>query len=230
VIKHIPPLIFGAFEKLLPNEAIAAAGGIFPFHFVGTDARFGRFAVHMLPHGGLGATKDDDGWLPAAYPHNSTVTPTEIIERQCPAIMTEKTLAGRLRRRRAPPRRPGQRIALRCTAEKPVLLTVRPDLLKFPAPGLDGGGDGMLGLVEHNGEVLTRFRPIPWHPGDELVLTVPGGGGFGDPRERERERVLADVADWGSCRARRPATSTARTTCPTPPTLRREALRAHVRS
>lgn len=194
VIKHIPPLIFGAFAKLLPNEAIAAAGGIFPFHFVGTDKRFGRFAVHMLPHGGLGATKDADGWLPAAYPHNSTVTPTEIVERQCPAVMTEKVLltdSGGAGRRRGGL---GQRISLRCTAEKPVLLTVRPDLLKFPAPGLDGGGFGMRGKVEHNGESLTRFRPIPWHPGDEIVLTVPGGGGFGDPRERERERVLEDVA------------------------------------
>lgn len=194
VIKHIPPLIFGAFEKLLPDEAIAAAGGIFPFHFVGTDKRFGRFAVHMLPHGGLGATKHDDGWLPAAYPHNSTVTPTEIVERQCPAVMTEKLLltdSGGAGRRRGGL---GQRISLRCTAEKPVLLTVRPDLLKYPAMGLDGGEHGMLGKVEHNGESLTRFRPIPWNPGDEIVLTVPGGGGFGDPRERERERVLEDVA------------------------------------
>ncbi len=35
VIKHIPPLIFGALAELLPDEAIAAAGGIFPFHVVG---------------------------------------------------------------------------------------------------------------------------------------------------------------------------------------------------
>jgi N-methylhydantoinase B len=229
VIKHIPPLIFGAFEKLLPHEAIAAAGGIFPFHFVGSDPRFGRFAVHMLPHGGLGATQNDDGWLPAAYPHNSTVTPTEIIERQCPAIMSEKTLltdSGGAGRRRGGL---GQRIALRCTAEKPVLLTIRPDLLKYPAPGLDGGHDGMRGLVEHNGEVLTRFRPIPWHPGDEIVLTVPGGGGFGDPRERERERVLEDVAlGLVSSEAARDVYGQA--DVPDAAELRRSFIRAHVRA
>ena len=227
VIKHIPPLIFGAFEKLLPNEAIAAAGGIFPFHFVGTDKRFGRFAVHMLPHGGLGATKDDDGWLPAAYPHNSTVTPTEIVERQCPAVMTEKVLltdSGGAGRRRGGL---GQRISLRCTAEKPVLLTVRPDLLKFPAPGLDGGGFGMRGKVEHNGESLTRFRPIPWHPGDEIVLTVPGGGGFGDPRERERERVLEDVA-LGLVSAEAAREVYGQADVPDARTLRLAYIRAHV--
>lgn len=227
VIKHIPPLIFGAFAKLLPNETIAAAGGIFPFHFVGTDRKFGRFAVHMLPHGGLGATKDADGWLPAAYPHNSTVTPTEIIERQCPAVMTEKSLlidSGGAGRRRGGP---GQRITLRCIAEKPVLLTVRPDLLKFPAPGLDGGGDGMRGLVEHNGERLERFRPIPWNPGDELVLVVPGGGGFGDPRERERDRVLRDVA-LGLVSSQQAREVYGQEDVPSEASLRHQAMRDHV--
>ncbi len=194
VIKHIPPLIFGAFAKLLPNEVIAAAGGIFPFHFVGSDERFGRFAVHMLPHGGLGATQDADGWLPAAYPHNSTVTPTEIIERQCPAIMTEKSLridSGGAGRRRGGL---GQDIRLRCTGTKPLLLTIRPDLMKYPAPGLAGGQDGALGDVRLNGTKVERFVPIEWRPGDEILLRVPGGGGFGHPRDRERERVLGDVA------------------------------------
>lgn len=194
VIKHIPPLIFGALSSLLPSEAIAAAGGIFPFHFVGHDERFGKFAVHMLPHGGLGATKDADGLLPAAYPHNSTVTPTEIIERQCPAIMLHKVM---LKDSGGPGRRrggPGQEIRLRCVAKKPVLLTIRPDLLKFPAPGLEQGLEGARGEVLLNNQRVERFVPLAWHPGDEVVLRVPGGGGFGNPRERERNLVLEDVA------------------------------------
>ena len=194
VIKHIPPLIFGAFEKLLFSETIAAAGGIFPFHFVGRDERFGKFAVHMLPHGGLGATKDADGLLPSAYPHNSTVTPTEIIEHQCPAIMLEKTMipdsggAGKTRGG------PGQNIVMRCTAKKPVLLTIRPDLMKFPAPGLNDGHDGALADVFLKGEKVTRFIPLDWHPGDEVILRVPGGGGFGNPKERDKDKVIQDVA------------------------------------
>jgi N-methylhydantoinase B len=194
VIKHIPPLIFGALSKLLPDETIAAAGGIFPFHFVGYDERFGKFAVHMLPHGGLGATREADGLLPAAYPHNSTVTPTEIIERQCPTIMLHKKMlpdSGGAGRRRGGP---GQEIRLRCTAKKLVLLTIRPDLMKFPAPGLEGGLEGAPGNVLLNGKKVERFVPLPWQFGDEVVLTVPGGGGFGNPKEREREKVIEDVA------------------------------------
>jgi N-methylhydantoinase B len=193
VIKHIPPLIFGAFESLLPDETIAAAGGIFPFHFVGHDEQYGKFAVHMLPHGGLGATRAADGLLPTAYPHNSTVTPTEIIERQCPALMLHKKLiqdsGGHGRRRGGP----GQEIAFRCTAEKPVMLTIRPDLMKYPALGLAEGGLGMPGDVLLNGVKVERFTPIRWNPGDEIVLRVPGGGGFGDPRQREPEYVREDV-------------------------------------
>ena len=194
VIKHIPPLIFGALAPLLPDETIAAAGGIFPFHVVGKDEIYGNYAVHMLPHGGLGATKAADGLLPAAYPHNSTVTPTEIIERKCPVIMVRKEMlqdSGGPGRRRGGP---GQEIVLRCIAEKPVTLTIRPDLMKYPAPGLDGGGFGAAGAVWLNGEPVTRFIPIQWQPGEEVILRVPGGAGYGDPQARETERVREDVA------------------------------------
>ncbi|MFZ4847813.1 MAG: hydantoinase B/oxoprolinase family protein [Caldilinea sp.] len=193
VIKHIPPLIFGALAPLLGDEVIAAAGGIFPFHVVGEDETYGRYAVHMLPHGGLGATKMADGLLPAAYPHNSTVTPTEIIERKCPVIMTRKAMitdSGGAGERRGGP---GQEIVLRSIAAKPVMLTIRPDLIRYPAPGLAGGGFGRAAEVLLNGELLTRFRPIEWKPGDEVVLRVPGGGGFGDPRQRDPAQVFEDV-------------------------------------
>jgi N-methylhydantoinase B len=193
VIKHIPPLIFGALAQILPNEVIAAAGGIFPFHIVGEDEKYGRYAVHMLPHGGLGATSDADGLLPAAYPHNSTVTPTEIIERKCSVLMTRKAMltdSGGPGRRRGGP---GQEIILQCTSAKPAMLTIRPDLMKYPAPGLEGGDFGMAAVVIFNGVPLDRFRPLEWKLGDEVILRVPGGGGYGDPHERERERVEDDV-------------------------------------
>ncbi|MEX2355398.1 MAG: hydantoinase B/oxoprolinase family protein [Thermaerobacterales bacterium] len=193
VIKHIPPLIFGGLAPLLTGETIAAAGGIFPFQFQGDDAVFGNFNVHVLPHGGMGATRDDDGWLPVAYPHNSTITPAEIMELQSPVLMLRKALipdSGGPGRRRGGP---GQEFVLKCFAENPITLTIRPDLLRNPAPGLEGGMAGARGEVLFNGESIDRFPPLEFHPGDVCIVRVPGGGGFGPPRERERERVLADV-------------------------------------
>ena len=193
VIKHIPPLIFGALADLMPERVIAAAGGIFPFHVVGDDERFGAHAVHMLPHGGLGATHDADGLLPVAYPHNSTVTPTELIEIQCPVLMTRKRLLpdsggpGQYRGGL------GQEIALRATSAQGTTLTIRPDLMTYPAEGLRGGRRGGAGDVLLNGERLRRFVPRQFKQGDEVVLRVPGGGGFGPPSARDAARVREDV-------------------------------------
>ncbi len=194
VIKHIPPLIFGALADLMPESVIAAAGGIFPFHVVGKDERFGPHAVHMLPHGGLGATHDADGLLPTAYPHNSTVTPTELIEIQCPLLMTHKRLIpdsggpGQFRGGL------GQEIGLRATSAQGTTLTIRPDLMKYPAEGLRGGQRGSAGAVIMNGERMHRFVPHPFKQGDEVILRVPGGGGYGPPTARKREAILRDMA------------------------------------
>ena len=194
VIKHIPPLIFGAMAELMPDSVIAAAGGIFPFHIVGQDDRHGRHAVHVLPHGGLGATRNADGLLPRAYPHNSTVTPTEMFEIQCPVLMTHKRLipdSGGPGTHRGGP---GQEIGLRALTEQGTTLTIRPDLMKYPAEGLRGGHRGMAGDVIMNGERMERFVPYQFKAGDEVLLRVPGGGGYGPPPERTREDVLEDVA------------------------------------
>lgn len=194
VIKHIPPLVFGALADIVPESVIAAAGGIFPFHVVGRDDRFGQHAVHMLPHGGLGGTHAADGLLPTAYPHNSTVTPTELIETQCPLVMTCKQLItdsggpGQFRGG------PGQEIRLRGTSAQGTTITIRPDLIKYPAEGLRGGLKGSPGGVVINGERMSRFVPTPFKEGDEVILQVPGGGGYGRPSDRDRSSVMQDVA------------------------------------
>jgi N-methylhydantoinase B len=195
VMKHIPPLVFGALAPLLPEETIAAAGGIFPFHFNGSDSRFGRFNVHVLPHGGMGAMAGSDGHPPVAYPHNSTVTPAEITELRSPVLMLSKRLlpdSGGPGRRRGGL---GVEYVLKCVAENPITLTVRPDLLRNPAPGLFGGLPGAPGAVFVNGQRIERFIPIIFKPGDMCVLQVPGGGGYGPPGERDPELVRTDVAN-----------------------------------
>ena len=73
------------------------------------------------------------------------------------------------------------------------MLTIRPDLMKFPAPGLNGGGLGAPGDVILNGVKVTRFTPIAWQPGDEVILRVPGGAGFGDPQTASRN---ASTKTW----------------------------------
>jgi N-methylhydantoinase B len=65
-----------------------------------------------------------------------------------------------------------------------------------PARGRDGGQPGAAGAVS-----LRSGRPIrpkgrqTVPPRDAIQLQLPGGGGFGDPRTRDPQRVRDDVLD-----------------------------------
>jgi N-methylhydantoinase B len=194
VTNNMNQLIFGAIWPLIGEHAQAGSGSIWPFTLRGEDPRHGRFVVDMLPHGGRGALPELDGMVPVAFPHNSVVTPCEIMEAKAPILIVRKELrpdsAGAGRRRGGL----GQTIVLRHVGTSEIVLSIIPDKLVCEPPGLAGGRPGELGQVLLNGQVITRFPPLRLRPGDELELRLPGGGGFGSPAEREGDRVLHDVA------------------------------------
>src|SRR5207253_535585 len=66
--------------------------------------------------------------------------------------------------------------------------------------GLEGGGPGARArafIVRRDGarEELPSKKMIVLHPGDQLWEYIAGGGGYGDPLERDPAAVLADVLD-----------------------------------
>ena len=78
----------------------------------------------------------------------------------------------------------------------------------FGAYGLDGGSKGGAAaiLVKRAGDSAFRtfseafgtvspskFTNIVLTEGDEVLIASPGGGGYGEARERDRERVAEDV-------------------------------------
>ncbi|MBI4618196.1 MAG: hydantoinase B/oxoprolinase family protein [Planctomycetes bacterium] len=74
------------------------------------------------------------------------------------------------------------------------------DRQKFPPFGLFGGKDGAPGRFVLNPDT-DRERPLKakgldtLHAGDLVSLRLPAAGGYGDPLEREPERVARDVED-----------------------------------
>jgi len=90
-------------------------------------------------------------------------------------------------------------MAVRLTA--PAELTVRGDRLAIPPPGSHGGGPGGAGsfsIVRGDGSteaLAPRQQQIRVDAGDVMVLRTSGGGGLGSPAERDRDAVLADVAE-----------------------------------
>jgi N-methylhydantoinase B len=186
-------VIFGAIWSIVGGHAQAGSGSIWPFTLRGDEDGYGRFVVDMLPHGGRGSLPELDGMPPIAFPHNSVVTPCEIMESKAPILFLRKELrtdsAGAGRRRGGL----GQTIAFRHVGRNEMILSIIPDKIVCAAPGLAGGRPGELGDIFLNGERVERFPPIRFRSGDELELRLPGGGGFGPAEERERERVIADV-------------------------------------
>jgi N-methylhydantoinase B len=69
------------------------------------------------------------------------------------------------------------------------------DRVENPARGRDGGGEGAPGRVElaDGTKLRSKGRQLVKN-GQRLRLSLPGGGGIGDPGARERDAVRRDVA------------------------------------
>ena len=191
---NLNQVLFAALWPILGEHVQASNGGIWPFVLRGEEPGLGRYLVDMLPHGGRGGQPTMDGMVPISYPNNSTITPCEVLEARAPIRFLAKELrpdsAGAGRHRGGL----GQTIAFRHVGVAPMEFALTPDRITTPPSGLAGGADAPLGRVCINGVEVTRFPVLRLNPGDEVVLELPGGGGFGVPTERPGAAVERDLA------------------------------------
>ena len=65
---------------------------------------------------------------------------------------------------------------------------------RHPARGRDGGLDGAAGAVALDDGTVLKGKGLQFVPeGRRLVLSLPGGGGYGDPAARPSEAVEHDL-------------------------------------
>ena len=58
------------------------------------------------------------------------------------------------------------------------------------------GTDTWKTVRELHGKVSSsKYANVIFEPGDRVKLTTPGGGGYGDPKERDPAAVAEDVAE-----------------------------------
>ncbi|MBI2527358.1 MAG: hydantoinase B/oxoprolinase family protein [Candidatus Rokubacteria bacterium] len=190
---HAP--IFKALAAVLPDRVMGESGGcpIWGPMWAGTH-RGERFTHLHSANGGLGASVSRDGVSCLPFPSNVPNTPVEITEAAAPLLVECKALrqdsagAGEYRGGL------GQVVAIRVTAAQPVTAALRCDRTRRPAEGLHGGQPGATGRVLINGAVNADPKAkMRLQPGDVLTMETPGGGGFGDPRKRDRGAVEADL-------------------------------------
>jgi N-methylhydantoinase B len=88
----------------------------------------------------------------------------------------------------------GQVMEIASAENAPFAVFAMFERIEHPARGRDGGKPGAPGRVSlASGRTLRGKGQQTIPPGERLRLELPGGGGFGDPRERDPEKVQADV-------------------------------------
>ena len=195
--------VFKAVAQAIPNRAIAGhhADLVFP-NIHGIHPADGKlFIVGIGPlGGGWGAKKNEDGvsvtvCINDGDTHNS---PSEQLEAKYPILVERYSIrddssgAGRTRG--------GLGAEMVVQALSPFSLTTRIDRMHCKPWGLDGGGEAAgngIG-IRRNGKwemdlPNAKIFNVRLNRGDAYMMQSGGGGGFGDPMERDPELVAEDV-------------------------------------
>jgi len=202
IIGHmVPDTVLGALHKiradLVPTEG---AGAICNFHLSirprqddpPADARHAE--VLMFNSGGMGARPHDDGLSATAFPSGVMTMPIEVTEHAGPIVIWRKELrpdsggAGRFRGGL------GQDMEIGVLEGHEFDFSAMFDRLDHPARGRDGGAAGAPTRFTLDDGTALRGKGKQRIPvGHRVVLSLPGGAGYGDPSGRERERVIHDL-------------------------------------
>ncbi|MGB6118634.1 MAG: hydantoinase B/oxoprolinase family protein [Mesorhizobium sp.] len=202
VSQRIAEAVFAALVQAIPDQVTAApAGSSGNFALGGHDLSRGRdFVMYQISGGGYGGYAGGDGISNGCSTIGiSKSPPVEVMEQAYPILYHHYALhegsggAGR--------HRGGMGLAyeielLRGDARASFVM----DHGRTGPLGALGGADGGVNRVkvtrggkEHVPPHLSKEQDIPLAAGDRVQVKTPGGGGYGDPRQRDRALVRRDV-------------------------------------
>jgi N-methylhydantoinase B len=192
--------VLGALSQAVPDKVPAAGeGGPSSFRIGGTDESGKRFIVWDSMTGTWGGRPDRDGIDGCAnFSGNIANVPIEVIEAEFPV----RVLRYGLRKDTGGPGkfRGGMGIEREWELLAPEgMVTMRADRAKFEPWGMLGGKPGKVSRNTLNAHTENRELPskliLPIRRGDRFRHQQASGGGYGDPLEREVNKVLEDWRD-----------------------------------
>jgi N-methylhydantoinase B len=205
IIGHfLSAAVFGALEKAIPARVIADSGSQPTLRILFTGAGWDgeKFSSVLFANGGMGARPDKDGLSCIPFPTNSSCGSIEIQEAATPLLFWQKEMVtdsggpGRFRGGL------GQQIFVEVQSREPIRVSLLTDRHHHPAQGFQGGGAGFpTKIFLNDGRFIHPKSQTVLQPGDKLSIHYAGGGGFGEPRERERSAVEDDVREERISRA-----------------------------
>jgi N-methylhydantoinase B len=191
---NIPHMIYTAMEPALPQrvQANPAFTNILNLNGVNRDGE--AFATLYFTAGGQGAMAGQDGRSVTPSPSNMRVLPTEVLEgltglhveyrRMLPDSGGPGEFRGGM----------GQTYRLHNTSEHPLGIHGFGRRSDLPALGLSGGQAGTLRLYRIGDELVSTRGHHVLQPGESIEVFDAGGGGYGDPLQRCRADIEADLA------------------------------------
>jgi N-methylhydantoinase B len=201
IAMRIGDLVTKAMAGAVPEETIAATKGIVcNIAYGGHDPRDDEnYVYYETVAGGYGARAERDG-MDAVQTHfqNTANSPIEELEDEIPVYVREYSLredsegAGRTR----------GGLGVRRDYEfygGDASFSLLTDRTKSAPWGLFGGHGASPSSFVHSpgedAEPLASKSTTALDPGEVVSVRTPGGGGYGDPTERDPDAVLADVRD-----------------------------------
>lgn len=195
-------IIYRALAQALPGRVIAGSGGTPATMqvFYGRRKSGQPFHTVLIRGGGMGASARSDGAGCFIFPANGANTPVEILENDSPLIVERRELlmdsGGAGRQRGALGRREVFRVPDdEYAPQPPVNLGIQSGRFRLPPEGLFGGRAGARAQFLVNGKPGNPYGLTRLQPGDVVTMDAAGGGGYGDPRERDRARLICDVKE-----------------------------------
>jgi N-methylhydantoinase B len=193
----LPSLIFGALARAMPDKLMAdGANSVWISMYRGEKVTGEPFTFMLFQCGGTGARPTKDGLNCVGFPSGVAGVPAEVMENLTSLVMTRRefrpdsggpgTFRGGV----------GQFTGFRTRGDKPWSMVGMFDRIKFPAQGAAGGGEGQTGgYALSTGERPNPKQLVMIPPEVQADVTMPGGGGYFDPFERDPKLVLEDVIE-----------------------------------
>jgi len=199
---RVADTVLKAMAQALPDKVCAAGKGVIcNVSFGGIDPRNGRvYAFLETVAGGYGGRLGMDGMDAVQYhTQNTENAPVEEVEMSLPVVVERYELipdsegAGKYRGGL------GLRRDYRFY-DHSATFSILSERARFPPWGLFGGREArcakyIINPESRNPVILPSKATIKLKPGDIVSVQTPGGGGYGDPLERDPEKVLIDVRD-----------------------------------
>jgi N-methylhydantoinase B len=196
IIGHfVPSLIFGALADAAPDKVQADCGMMDLMTIQGTAPNGRGVSTIYFSAGGFGALSGQDGHDATPGPSNMAVVPVETWESLTGMTVLDKKFVPDSGGPGAARGGVGQTVALRNDSGHPMTVFCMANRTEFPPVGYHGGKPGRMREHKINGETVHPKGSYVLRDGDTISLTQAGGGGIGDPNDRAKEKVLADVRD-----------------------------------